>query len=175
MRTKISFVVFLFISLSCFALPSGYGAIKLGMGVDEVKENLRKDSNFGYRGDRDVTLSPQTKQVIIETDASRDPYSFFTRCYFQFVDDALFSITLNLNQSRLDHNSVYTSLSRKYGNPSSINPRRSVWEDSAVVMSLERPLTLKYMDNGKFKEMQAESGVEKTYEEKAVEDFLDGL
>lgn len=175
MKNKIFSAFFFFFSLSCFALPFGYGSIRLGMGVDEVKEQLKKDSDFGYRGDRDVTLSPQTKQVIIETDSSRNPYSFFTRCWFQFVDDALFSITLNLNQSRLDHNSVYSSLSQKYGDPASINPKRAVWEDSAVVMSLERPLTLKYMDNEKLREMQEKSGVEKTYEEKAVEDFLDGL
>lgn len=167
----------LFFALSslCPALPAGYGSIKLGMTVDEVKTELKKNPDFGYRGDRDVSLSPQTKQVLIETDASKTGWSFFTRCWFQFVDDRLFSITLNLNEKKLDHGSVFETLSKKYGNPSSINPKRSAWEDQSVLMSLERPLTLKYLDNAKFKEMLSQSGVEKTVEEKSKEDFLESL
>jgi hypothetical protein len=159
----------------CGALPSGYGSLKLGMSIDEVKTELKKNPDFGYRGDRDVTLSPKTKQVIIETDAVKASYSFFTRCWFQFVDDKLFSITLNLNEKRLDHNSVFSTLTSKYGNPSSINPKRSSWEDDSVIMSLERPLTIKYIDAAVFKKIQDESGVKKTYEEKAVDEFLESL
>lgn len=173
---KIAFLYFLLISVfSCFALPDGYGSLKLGMSVEQVKEELKKMPEFAYRGDRDVSLSPQTKQVLIETDSSRFADSFFTRCWFQFADDKLFSITLNLNEKRLDHISVFNSLAKKYGNPASINPKRSAWEDDSVIMSLERPLTLKYIDNKKFKEMLEESGVQKTFEEKSVEEFLDNL
>ena len=167
--------IFFAVSSFCAALPQGYGSIKLGMSVEEVKAELKKNPDFGYRGDRDVSLSPQTKQVLIETDASKTGWSFFTRCWFQFVDDRLFSITLNLNEKKLDHVSVFETLSKKYGNPSSINPRRSAWEDQSVLMSLERPLTLKYLDNAKFKEMLSQSGVEKTVEEKSKEDFLESL
>ncbi len=145
------------------------------MSVEEVKEELKKNPDFAYRGDRDVSLSPQTKQVLIETDSSRFEGSFFTRCWFQFADDKLFSITLNLNEKRLDHISVFESLAKKYGAPDSINPKRSAWEDDSVIMSLERPLTLKYIDNKKFKEMLEESGVQKTFEEKTAQEFLDNL
>ncbi len=162
-------------SVFCYALPAGYGTLKLGMTVDEVKTELKKNSDFGYLGDRDVTLSPRTKDILIETDASRNPYSFFTRCWFQFVDDKLFSITLNLNGKRLDHYTVFASLVQKYGNPATINPQRAGWEDDSVMMSLERPLTLKYIDAAVFKKMQEEAGVQKTVEEKAVDDFLRGL
>ena len=94
-----AFCAFAFFSCAalCSALPKGYGSIELGMSVDEVKSELKKNTDFGYRGDKDVSLSPKTKQVLIETDASKNAYSFFTRCWFQFVDDKLFSITLNLN------------------------------------------------------------------------------
>lgn len=177
--TKLKFVfsllfIFLF-TCSCFSLPQGYKNIRLGMSVEEVKKALKADSDFGYRGDRDVSLSPENKQVLIETDASRNPYSFFTRCWFQFVDEKLFSITLNLNQEKLDHASVFSSLVKKYGNPSSINPKKSAWEDKEIALSLERPLTLKYMDNKAFKKMQDESFVQKTIEEKAIDEFLEGL
>ena len=42
-------------------------------------------------------------------------------------------------------------------------------------MSLERPLTLKYIDAPVLKKIQDESGVKETYEEKAVDEFLDSL
>jgi len=66
-------------------------------------------------------------------------------------------------------------LNRKYGNPDKISPQFSQWKDDDVMMSLERPLTLKYIDARAFNKMQDESGVQKTVEEKSVEDFLSGL
>ena len=50
------------------SLPMGYGNIKLGMSVDEVKSELLKNHAFGYRGDRDVSFSPKDNQVLIETE-----------------------------------------------------------------------------------------------------------
>ena len=175
MKKNLLAAFLIFLPLCIFALPFGYGSIKLGMSVDEVKSELKKNSDFGYRGDRDVTLSPKTKQVLIETDASRNPYSFFTRCWFQFVDEKLFSITLNLNSKKIDHFSIFSTLSEKYGNPTTISPQRSSWEDSSVIMALEKPLTLKYIDAKAFKNIQDGSSVQKTVEEKAAEDFLSGL
>ena len=60
-----AFCAFAFFSCAalCSALPKGYGSIELGMSVDEVKSELKKNTDFGYRGDRDVSLSPKTKQV----------------------------------------------------------------------------------------------------------------
>ena len=142
-----AFCAFAFFSCAalCSALPKGYGSIELGMSVDEVKSELKKNTDFGYRGDRDVSLSPKTKQVLIETDASKNAYSFFT------------------------------SLSKKYGNPSSISPKRSAWQDDSIIMSLERPLTLKYIDNAKFQKMLDEGNVQKTIEEKSKDEFLESL
>ena len=57
----------------CFAqapLPRGYGGIELGMTLDEVKEKLKKNSEFGYHGDRDVSLLPGENRVLIETDTA---------------------------------------------------------------------------------------------------------
>ena len=172
-----AFCVFAFFTCTafCSALPKGYGSIELGMSVDEVKSELKKNTDFGYRGDRDVSLSPKTKQVLIETDASKNAYSFFTRCWFHFVDDKIFYITLNLNEKKIDHASVFTSLSKKYGNPSLISPKRSAWQDNFVIMSLERPLTLKYIDNAKFNKMLSESNVQRTIEEKSKDEFLESL
>ena len=153
--------IFFICSFCVFSLPAGYGTVKLGMSVEEVKTELKKNSDFGYRGDRDVSLLPSTKETIIETDASKNPYSFFSRCWFQFIDGKLFSITLNLNKEKLDYFGIYSSLAK--------------WSDSKTIMSLEKPLTLKYIDAQKLKALEEKSGVQKTYEEKTVEDFLDSL
>ena len=178
-NTKIKKNLFLCIFFICsfcvFSLPAGYGTVKLGMSVEEVKTELKKNSDFGYRGDRDVSLLPSTKETIIETDASKNPYSFFSRCWFQFIDGKLFSITLNLNKEKLDYFGIYSSLAKKYGTPAEINPSLAKWSDSKTIMSLEKPLTLKYIDAQKLKALEEKSGVQKTYEEKTVEDFLDSL
>nr|MCR5606713.1 hypothetical protein [Treponema sp.] len=111
------------------SLPAGYGKLKLGMAVDDVKETLKSMPEFGYRGDRDVSLVPKDKEVLIETDASRAGASFFDRCWFQFSDEKLYIITLNLNSSRIDYYSIFTKLCEKYGQPTSLSPDKSLWQN----------------------------------------------
>ena len=156
-------------------LPFGYGDIKLGMTVDEVKEALLKNREFGYRGDRDVSFSPMDNQVLIETDATLAGFSYFDRCWFQFADGKLYIITINLNKEKIDHYSVFTALCSKYGGPNQINPRKSQWQDDDVMMSLERPLALKYIDAKVFADRQNQAKVQKTYGEQNRDNFLGGL
>ena len=158
------------------SLPTGFKNIHFGMSVDEVKEELKKDASFGFRGDRDVSLLPGENRILIETDTSRTaPHSILERCWFQFYEDKLYTITLNLRRSKIDHYSVFSSLTEKYGNPSSLNPEKSEWKDDNVIMSLERPLTLKYTDRKIFEELQSKALVNKSAEEMARDEFLEGL
>ena len=84
-------------------LPNGYANIQLGMSVEETKEQLLKNSDFGYHGDRDVSLVPEKNQVLIETDADKGLGSnFLTTSYFQFHNDQLYVITINLNKEKID-------------------------------------------------------------------------
>lgn len=159
----------------CADLPRGFGGVNLGSSLETTKENLKKNSDFGYNGDRDVSLLPGESRSLIETDASRWGNSFLDRCWFQFDNDRLFIITINVNTSRMDYYSMFTTLSEKYGKPSSLTPERAVWEDGSVTMSLEKPLTLKYVDSKVFKELQDKAGVEKSTAEKTREMFLDEL
>lgn len=171
---------FLF-SMLAFALPNGYSDIKLGMSVEEVKAVLEKKPEFGYRGERDVSFAPsrktkdESKDVIIETDASFANYSFFQHCWFQFAGGKLRVITLNLDSTKVDHYTVFKKLCDKYGNPQEITPQRSIWRNSQVQFSLERPLVLKYIDKQSTEEQKAASGVEKTNREKLRDNFLDAL
>lgn len=171
--------VLLCVLLSAFseeALPAGYGGIRLGMSMDEVKESLKKNQDFGYRGERDVSLLPGENRALIETDATTAAvYSYLERCWFQFYEDRLYIITINIDSGRMDHYSVFRALCEKYGDPDSISPEKSVWEDDSVTMSLERPLTLKYTDNATFEKLRKESLVLPSASEMTREMFLEGL
>ena len=101
--------------------------------------------------------------------------NFLRHCYFQFYDDKLFIITINVNPDRMDYYSIFTKLSEKYGNPTSLNPESASWKNDDVTMSLERPLTLKYIDNKIFKETQNYSNVQPSPAEITRDMFLNEL
>lgn len=66
-------------------LPFGYKNIMLGMTLQETKEELLRNPDFGYHGDRDVSLIPGSNQILIETDTDLNfTPSFLTRSWFQF-------------------------------------------------------------------------------------------
>ncbi|MBP5443531.1 MAG: hypothetical protein IKI90_06010 [Treponema sp.] len=158
------------------SLPDGYAGIHLGMSVDEVKEALKKDGQFGYRGDRDVSLLPGENRSIIETDTSRTaPYSFLDRCWFQFYEDKLYIITINIKTEKMDHYSVFSTLCNKYGLPSSLNPSKSEWVNDSVMISLERPLSIKYTDKKVFDSLMEQSRVDNAVIENNQQHFLEGL
>ena len=91
LKKKIAFLITLtagFVFLNAESLPHGYKNIMLGMSLEETKDNLVKDPDFGYHGDRDVSLVPNSSKTLIETDAERGLGSnFLTRCWFQFAFD----------------------------------------------------------------------------------------
>ena len=158
------------------SLPRGYKDIKLGMSLEETKDNLVKDPDFGYHGDRDVSLVPGSSKVLIETDAEKGYGSnFLTRCWFQFFNDELYTITINLNPERIDYYSIFTTLCKKYGEPTSFDPNSATWKSDDITMSLEKPLTLKYIENNIQKETQNYSNIESSTAEVTQQMFLDTL
>ncbi len=181
LRLGIPFAFFaLFFSSAFFAqnstasIPNGYGGIKLGMNLEQTKQALKNNLDFGYHGDRDVSLLPGENRILIETDAEKG-FSFLERCWFQFYNDKLYTITININREKMDHYSIFTTLCKKYGNPVSVSPEKSVWENDSVKMSLERPLTLKYVDKKIFDELKGNSKVGPSATEMTREMFLEGL
>ena len=158
------------------ALPKGYGGVELGMSLDAAKQALKSKSDFGYNGDRDVSLLPGDARVLIETDSRNNQrHGFLTQCWFQFYQENLYSIIINLNPERVDHYSVYTALVKKYGEPNEFSPERCVWKNDSVTMSLERPLTLKYTDNKTLEDLSQKSLVRKNGWEVTRQMFLDEL
>ncbi|MCF0241425.1 MAG: hypothetical protein HUK25_02240 [Treponema sp.] len=157
-------------------IPNGYGNIKLGMGLEETKEALKKNGEFGYHGDRDVSLLPGENRVLIETDAEKGfGGNFLTRCWFQFYKEKLYIITINVNKEKMDYYSIFTTLCKKYGEPVMLNPSKAVWKSDEITMSLEKPLSLKYVDNKVFEELQNKSTVPEGPTQMTREMFLEGL
>lgn len=178
MKKAFVLIFSLFLICSLYAkdsIPNGYGGVELGMSLSQTKKALKQNMDFGYHGDRDVSLLPGENRALIETDASRYGYSFLERCWFQFYQDKLYIITVNINREKMDHYSIFSTLCKKYGDPVSLNPEKAVWKNGSVTMSLERPLTLKYVDDKTFDALQNQSKVSPDGREMTRELFLEGL
>lgn len=153
------------------ALPVEYRGLALGMNIDTVKQTLKQDALFGYRGDRDVSLLPTKNRSLIESAG----YSFISRSWFQFYKENLYTMIFKLNTNTVDYYSVYTQFCEKYGEPLSINPKRAVWEDEHTRIVIERPLVVKYIDLTVFNELLSQSTTEKAASEMSREQFIDGF
>lgn len=128
------------------AVPDSFREIRLGMTLDEVKNALEKDPYFNYRGPPDVSMLASPDENLIETTG----YSFISRAFFQFYEKKLYIMILMLNPSEISYYSMYTTLTAKYGPSSSLSPEEVVWESPQYRLSLERPLSVKYIDRTVF-------------------------
>ena len=150
-------------------LPRAFRGLRLGMGLEELKQALMADELFHFRGDRDVSLLPNRDQTVIETTG----FSFIRRAFFQLRDGSLFIMAFTMDQERVDHYSVFTSFSAKYGDPADLDPRGAVWVSDSTRVSIERPLTVKYIDRAVFDELVKESRVVEGREAVLRKEFLD--
>ena len=152
-------------------LPDGYLNVHLGMTFDDTKKALLKYPVFGFRGDRDVSILPGFDRLLIETSGE----GYLDKCWFQFYDNKLYTISININTHEMDYYSVFRTLCQKYGSPISFSPDKAVWEDENVIMSLEKPLCIKYSDVKVLDAIENRSFVEQSAAEKLRQDFLDSL
>lgn len=170
-RCFLIFAMLLIVVASLFSqdLPSGYRSVTLGMSLAEVKDALLSDSLFGYRGDRDVSLLPEQEQVLIQTSGSL----YLSQCWFQFNNDKLYTITITMNDELIDYYSIFKTLFDKYGQPHSLSPEKVVWENSSILMSLERPITIKYIDVEVYNSLLRSSVINKSDTENSRQNFLE--
>jgi len=150
-------------------LPNQFRQIVLGMGLDELKAALAQDSMFNFRGDRDVSFLPTREESLVETSGS----SFIKRAFFQLRDGALFIMAYTLNTGMVDHYSIFTDLVEKYGQPSYLDPKVAVWESDDIRVSIERPLTVKYIDKKVFDDIINESALIQSKRVQQRQEFLD--
>lgn len=149
-------------------LPAGYRNISIGMGFEEVKQALKEDAIFGYRGERDISLLPTQNRTLIETSGSMN----IKRSWFQFYEDKLYIIIIQMDTDKIDYYSIYSALTAKYGEPSLIDPKRAVWKNENVSLTLERPLAVKYIDLAVFNELLEKSSTDKAFSDVLREKFI---
>jgi hypothetical protein len=149
-------------------LPSGFRAYSLGMSIDELKTNLTADTYFVFRGDRDVSFLPVTKQNLVESEGRQ----FIKRAFFQLKDEKIFIMSFTLNTELIDHYSVYTAFVKKYGEPLYLNPKEAVWENGTTRISIERPLSIKYIDRTVFDTLVDSSNTRRAEFSEIKEEFL---
>ncbi|MBN2534524.1 MAG: hypothetical protein JXB88_16695 [Spirochaetales bacterium] len=151
--------------------PKGFRGIELGMHIDTVKDLLLDDPFFDYRGDPDVSFLPESQRDLIECAGNL----FIKRAYFQFNEKKLYIIIIELDQAKLDHYTMFTTLTGKYGESTSLDPTEVVWVFPNIRLSLEKPLTVKYIDREVFEKLKEsgkiEEDIEKITREKFLEDF----
>jgi hypothetical protein len=157
------------VSSSPAPLPRGFRGISLGMNIDDLKKALMADPLFGYRGDPDVSLLPRSHQYLIECEGA----SYIHQAYFQFANERLLTMIFVLDPEKLDHYSLFSALSAKYGQPASLSPQESVWQSDSVRLSLERPLTVKYIDEAAFMTLVGKSGAPSDLENLSREKFIE--
>jgi len=149
-------------------LPRKFRELSLGMSLEDLKQNLIADNYFNFRGDRDVSFLPVRNQSLVETTG----LSFIRRAFFQLRDGAVFIMSFSMNTGIIDHYSVFTQFVEKYGQPSWLDPRTAVWETDDTRISIERPLTVKYIDKIVFDDIINESGLVESSHVRQRQEFL---
>ena len=149
-------------------LPRQFRGLSLGMSLDDLKGNLLSDDLFSFRGDRDVSFLPAREQSLVETTGT----TFIKRAFFQLRDGEVFIMAFSLNTEIVDHYSIFTRFSEKYGQPSYLDPRVAIWETEETRIAIERPLTVKYIDKVVFDDIVNESGLTESNQVRLRQEFL---
>ena len=149
-------------------LPRQFRSLALGQSLDDLKQALIADRLFAFRGDRDVSFLPIREETLVETTG----LSFVRRAYFQLSEGAVYIMSFSLDTRLIDHYSVFTSLVKKYGEPVTLNPGEAVWESEETRVSIERPLTVKYIDNTVFRRLIEDAKAGQARELLRREEFL---
>jgi hypothetical protein len=134
-------------------IPRQFRELFLGQSMDELQAALVRDGLFRFRGERDVSFLPVRNETMVETTG----LSFVRRAFFQLTDGTVYIMSFTLDTRLMDHYSVFTSFVRKYGEPVSLSPQEAVWESDDTRVSIERPLTVKYVDKTVFSRLVEEA------------------
>ena len=148
--------------------PRQFRSLSLGLSLEDLKSALMNDSLFQFRGDRDVSFLPIREETLVETTG----LSFIRRAHFQLSGGAVYIMSFSLDTRLIDHYSVFTSFVKKYGEPLVLNPALAVWDSDLTRVSIERPLTIKYIDKTVFNRLIEESRRAESRELLRREEFL---
>lgn len=150
-------------------LSLGFDQIHLGMTLAQVKQELSHSGYFQWSGGPQVTLLAKPNNSLIDVPG----ISYFRRGVFQFHQGILFVASYDLNPQEFDYYGLYTALVKKYGQPGELDPSMAAWSDGKTRLSLERPLTIKYVDLTIEAKIKQNSQAGKDYQQISREKFLE--
>jgi hypothetical protein len=156
------------------ALPRTFQGISLGMGRDALKTALSENELFHTKEAQDDLLNISAVSPGVENTLEVDGVSrgFIRRAFFELHDEQVFAMSFVMDAALVDHYSVFSSLVDKYGEPSFLDPKRTVWQSDETWVAIERPLTVKYIDLGVFNELIAGANARRSAKVQQREDFL---
>ncbi len=146
-----------------------FRGIALGMSLEQVKDILINDPYFNYHGDPDTYILPAKEQSLLECTGN----SYIKRAYFQFHDNKLYIMIVELNQDKIDFYTLFNTLTKKYGKYSSFSPGVVMWLINDITLVLEHPVSVKYIDRGVFNSLKEQGRLEKSSEILGLEQFLE--
>lgn len=147
--------------------PWGFGDLRLGMSMADVKTVLAQSRDFSYRHFTESML-PYTELPVFECKGTR----FIDRAVFQFYEDRLYSMTVFFNRRKIDFYTLFTTLTEQYGPHTELNPIRIVWDDGSSRMTLLKPLTLSFLDAAVHRDLLNQSAIRKDSEYFLKQEFL---
>ena len=149
---------------------SGFGAIPLGAPRATLERLVEESAQFIYE-QTEYSRLPNSDLQLIQV-AGRE---YIAAAHFQLSGDAVVAIVLDLNEERIDHYTIYTHLVSKYGEPQQFGPRMARWESDGASLILERPLTIKYLDQTYFDRLLNISNELDSAQQSSRARFLDDL
>jgi hypothetical protein len=152
-------------------IPAGIGNMELGMEFQTAFNTLQSEPLFAFRGNPDVSLRPVDRQPLIQTPGR----GFISSGIFQFRDDILYSITLQLDEDKIDYFTMYNDLSEKYGDPEYLDPAQAWWQSGSTRLIIEKPLAVKYLDMDVFTSILEEGAAAESLADYSLELFLNNF
>lgn len=149
-------------------LPAGFRGIELGMEIEQVKNLLKEDVYFDFKGDPDVSLLPYQPDTIITCQG----FGYVRRAFFQFNEQKLYTIIIDMDAGRIDFYSLFTTLQARYGDFFSLDPSEVRWQNQTNSLILERPVTVKYIDRVAFDRLNPQSAVPQDPDRESRQNFL---
>ena len=150
------------------SLPMGFRGIIMGLSLEEAKKAIESDGYFDYRGDPDVSMLLTDNRAIIESSGKY----YIKDGYFQFYNDTLYTITLVLDTRKIDYYTMFKTLTKKYGDYASLSPKQVLWENEKIRITLEKPLTIKYVGLGIFNKLIEDDTTKEAIEEELKRNFI---
>lgn len=134
-----------------------------GDSPDQIWQKIEEDPLLLGR-ENQVTLSVPTYrdgELFYEIDnkvraieVEGNP-SFIKRISFYFKEERLYSMTINFSTGFTNYYAIFSSLKEKLGEPFSVKgPNLIEWKAGNVLVRLERPLTVKYIDISVIEELK---------------------